>query len=188
MVTTHTALDPGLIQSAKRGDQAALGAIYDCLYPSVFRYLYYRVSDQEIAEDLAAEVFVRMVERIGTFEQRERPMLAWLYTIARNLAADHYRLQGHVDQMPLEESLIAGETYQPSQTIERRQDKDCLAKAMENLTEEQRQVILLRFVEDRDIAEVAATLGKNERAIRSLQHRALAALNREIDKERCYEP
>lgn len=180
-------IDPRLIQRAKRGDQEALGVIYDCLYPSIFRYLYYRVSDQETAEDLAADVFVRMVERIGMYEQRERPILAWLYTIAHNLVTDHYRLLGQADHLPLEERLVAGDNPQPSQTAERHQDRDCLARAMEYLTEEQRQVILLKFVEDREIAEVAMILGKNERSIRSLQHRALAALNRVIEKEHCYE-
>lgn len=184
---TDLDLDPRLIQRARQGDQAALGMIYDCLYPSVFRYIYYRVSDQETAEDLAAEVFVRMVERIGAYEQRERPILAWLYTIAHHLVTDHYRLRSKVDPLPLEESLVAGETCQPDQTADRRQDRECLVRAMACLTEEQRQVILLKFVEDRDIAEVAAVLGKNERAIRSLQHRALAALHRVIGKERCYE-
>jgi len=182
-----TGFDTRLIQHAKRGDQEALGVIYDRLYPSVFRYIYYRVSDQETAEDLAADVFVRMVERIGAYEQGGSPLLAWLYTIARNLVTDHYRFQGQANSLPLEESLVAGETIQPIQTAERRQEQDCLARALEYLTEEQRQVVLLKFVEGREIAEVAEVLGKNERAIRSLQHRALAALNRVIEKEHCYE-
>lgn len=182
-----TDLDSHLIERARQGDQDALGEIYDCLYPSVFRYIYYRVSDQEMAEDLAAEVFVRMVERIGAYQQRERPILAWLYTIARNLVTDHYRAQGLASHLPLEESLVAGETQQPAQAAERHQGQDCLARALECLTDEQRQVLLLKFIEDRGIAEVAELLGKNERAIRSLQHRALAALNRAIEKERCYE-
>ena len=182
-----TGLDTHLIQRAKHGDQEALGAIYDRLYPSVFRYIYYRVSDQETAEDLAGDVFVRMVERIGAFEQRGSPILAWLYTIARNLVADHYRLRGQTNSLPLKESLAVGETIQPSEKVDRRQKHNCLAKAMDCLTEGQRQVILLKFIEGRDIVEVAEVLGKNERAIRSLQHRALAALNRMIEKENCYE-
>ena len=182
-----TDLDSLLIQRASQGEQAALETIYDRLYPSVFRYIYFRVADQETAEDLAAEVFVRMVQRMGAYEQGEHPILAWLYTIARNLLTDHYRLQGQALHLPLEEDLIAGEINLPAQAAESHQDRDCLAKALEYLTEEQRQVIILKFVEDREIAEVAAVLGRNERAIRSLQHRALAALHRAIEKERCYE-
>ena len=182
-----TNIDSRVIQQARQGDQVALGNIYDCLYPSVFRYIYYRVSDQETAEDLAAEVFVRMVERISAYEQRELPILAWLYSIARNLVTDHYRLQDKANHLPLEERLVAGEAHQPSQIAESRLARDCLARALEYLTEDQRHVILLKFVEDRDIAEVADLLGKNERAIRSFQYRALAAMNRAIEKERCYE-
>jgi len=84
--------------------------------------------------------------------------------------------------------LVAGDTRQPAQETVRHQEQDCLALALERLTEDQRQVILLKFIEDREIAEVAEFLGKNERAIRSLQHRALAALNRVRKKEHCYEP
>lgn len=145
------------------------------------------VAAQDTAEDLAAEVFVRMVEHIRTFEPRGRPILAWLFTIARNLITDHYRLKGKTDCLPLEEGLVAGDTKQPSQEAERSQEQDCLARSLEYLTEDQRQMILLKFVEDREIAEVAEILGKNERAIRSLQHRALAALNRVIERENCYE-
>jgi RNA polymerase sigma-70 factor (ECF subfamily) len=87
----------------------------------------------------------------------------------------------------LKENLIAGETHLPSKATENRQERDCLVKAMGHLTEEQRQVILLKFMEGRETAEVAEILGKNERAVRSLQHRALAALNRVIEKESCYE-
>lgn len=180
--------NPHLIQRAIAGNQEALGVIYDTLYPSVFRYVYYRVSDQDTAEDLAAEVFARMVEHLRTFEPHGRPILAWLFTIARNLITDHYRLKGKADCLPLEEGLVAGDTSQPSQEAERHQEQDCLALALEHLTEDQRQVILLKFIEDREISEVAEVLGKNERAIRSLQHRALAALNRVMQKEHCYEP
>ena len=66
-------LDSHLFQRGRQGDPAALGEIYDCLYPTIFRYIYYRVSDQAMAEDLVAEVFVRMVERTGSYQERERP-------------------------------------------------------------------------------------------------------------------
>ena len=98
--------NPHLIHRAIARNQEALGVIYDTLYHSVFRYVYYRVLDQDTAEDLAAEVFVRMVEHIRTFEPRGHPILAWLFTIARNLITDHYRLKGKADCLPLEESLV----------------------------------------------------------------------------------
>lgn len=176
-----------LIQRARKGDSEAVAAIYAHYQRAVFTYIYYRVSDQECAEDLTADVFVRMITKLPDYIELGHPILAWLYTIARNLVIDHYRNSNERHSMPLEESLIAGEGGHPAKETEDLLAQECLAKAMQQLTEEQRQVILLKFVEDREIAEVSTILGKNERAIRSLQHRALAALHRAMQKERCYE-
>ena len=180
-------IDHRLIQRAQQGNQEALAMIYDSFYPAIFRYIYYRVSDQDCAEDLAAEVFVRMLERIDHYELRGRPFLAWLYTIAHHLVVDHYRKKSEVTMMPLEESLVAGDGFRPDQTAERLLSQEYLSKMLTHLTEDQRQVILLKFIEDYEVAEVAELMGKQERAIRSLQHRALAALNRAMEKEGCYD-
>ncbi|GAB4577296.1 MAG: hypothetical protein Fur0022_00270 [Anaerolineales bacterium] len=179
-------IDPRLIQRAQQGNQEALATIYDTYYPVIFRYIYYRVSDQECAEDLAAEVFVRMLERIDHYEVRGRPFLAWLYTIAHHLVVDHYRQQSEVNLMPLEEALVAGDGFQPVQVAERLLNQECLSKMLTHLTEEQRQVILLKFIEEYEVAEIAEIMGKQERSIRSLQHRALAALHRALEKEGDY--
>ncbi len=155
---------------------------------SVFRYIFYRVrGDQHCAEDLTADVFVRMLTKLKTYVQGDQPILAWLYTIAHNLIIDHYRKANSTPQLSLEEDLVAGDLGHPVQATDDRLAQECLAKVLKYLTEEQRQVILLKFVEDRDLGEVAALLGKNERAVRSLQHRALNALHRAMTQERCYE-
>jgi RNA polymerase sigma-70 factor (ECF subfamily) len=146
------------------------------------------VNDQPCAEDLTAEVFVRMLTKLKTYIDGDRPILAWLYTIAHNLVIDHYRGARGTPQLSLEEDLVAGDLGHPVKATEARLAQECLAKALRALTEEQRQLILLKFVDERDIREVAALLGKNERAIRSLQHRALSALHRAMTQERCYEP
>jgi RNA polymerase sigma-70 factor, ECF subfamily len=177
----------GIIQRVRQGDSEAVAAIYAHYQQAVFTYIYYRVSDQECAEDLTAEVFVRMITKFPDYIEQGHPILAWLYTIARNLVIDYYRTSKESQSMPLEESLIAGEIGHPVKETEDHLAQDCLSKAMLELTEEQRQVILLKIVEDREIAEVSTILGRNERAIRSLQHRALAALHRAMQKERCYE-
>ena len=80
--------EPCLIQQARQGDAAACAALYDRHYDAVYRYCYYHVGDVALAQDLASEVFVRMIENLATFDERGRPLLAWLYTIARNLIAD----------------------------------------------------------------------------------------------------
>lgn len=179
-----------LIQRAQKGDREAIAEIYDRYQASIFTYIYYRVSDQECAEDLAGEVFVRMIEKLPSYVHNDRPVLAWLYTIAHNLVIDHYRATDRNHPIPFQESVASHpqEDGHPAQKTEELLVQECLARAMQILTEDQRQLIQLKFIEDREIAEVAALLGRNERAIRSLQHRALAALGRAIEQERCYEP
>jgi RNA polymerase sigma-70 factor (ECF subfamily) len=177
-----------LIRLAQQGDAGACAALYDQHYDAVFRYCYYRVNDVPLAEDLASEVFVRMVEKLDTFRFRGRPLLAWLYTIARNLVTDAYRNNGRAAHLPLEQASTVSVDGEQSlvQGVDRRLSADCLASALEHLTCEQRQVILFKFIEDLNNAQVARLMNKSEGAIKSLQHRALNALRRALEKERCY--
>ena len=94
-----------LVRRAQKGDREAIAALYDCCYDSVFTYIYYRVSDQQCAEDLTTEVFVRMISVLPDYVDQGRPVLAWLYTIARNLVIDHYRSQ-KIEFMPLNDRLV----------------------------------------------------------------------------------
>lgn len=175
--------DTLLVQQALRGDQDAFIEIYERYQPNIYAFTFYRVGDAKLAEDLTAEVFVRLVEKINTFSPQGHPLLAWLYTIARNLIIDHHRHNGHLTWLPLEESLVEGDASHPAQVTERRIVYAHLLSAINRLTEDQRQVILLKFVADLSNAEVAGILGKNEGSIKSLQHRALAALRNELEKE-----
>jgi RNA polymerase sigma-70 factor, ECF subfamily len=179
--------DGDLIQRARQGDQRALVDIYERYQPSVFTYVFYRVGDQETAEDLTSEVFTRMLTNLPRYQSRGKPILAWLYTIARNLVIDHYRQNNNTRHVPLEEHIVDSEKSHPVQAAEKNLAHECLRRALKHLTEEQRQVIMLKFIESREISELVDILGKNERAIRSLQHRALVALHRMMKKERCYE-
>ena len=105
--------EAGLVQRARCGDSEAVAAIYAQYQQAVFTYVYYRVSDQECAEDLTAEVFVRMMTKLPDYIEHGQPILAWLYTIAHNLVIDHYRHSNERQDMPLEDSLIAGEGGHP---------------------------------------------------------------------------
>ncbi len=179
--------DTSLIKRAKRGDPAALEEIYEQSYPSIYTYIFYRVGSTELTEDLTAEVFVRLVDKIDTFTQRGRPILAWLYTIARNLVADHHRRAGRMDLLPLEERILPDSAKNPAQIVERHLTNEDLVVALQHLTEAQRQVILLKFFGDHSNKEVGALLDKTEGAVKSLQHRALAALRRVLEREQGYE-
>jgi RNA polymerase sigma-70 factor (ECF subfamily) len=176
-----------LIWRAKQGDQTAFAEIYTRHHDAVYTYLLYRVNDVQVAEDLTGEVFLRLVTKIDKFTYRGRPILAWLYTIARNLLVDYQRKQAQAGMLELEERLVTSDPS-PPEVAERGLTRECLIRSLKHLTEEQQRVIVHRLIEGRSNAEVANLLGKTEGAIKSLQHRALASLRRAVTKERCYEP
>ena len=170
-----------LIQRAKRGDRTAFAEIYDRHQPAIYRYIFYQVSDAATAEDLTGEVFVRLVEKIDRFTYRGRPLLAWLYTIARNLVADYHRRAAKSEPLSLDEQLVA-DAVDPETAAEHSLTQDKLTAAIVHLTEDQRQVILLKFIEGLDNETVAQTLGKTVGSVKSLQHRALGALRRILEQ------
>ncbi len=173
--------DHDLVRRAQSGDRAAFAGIYDRHYQAVYTYIFYRVSDAPLAEDLAADVFVRLVEKIHTFTPN-KPILAWLYTIARNLVIDHHRRHGRTTLVSLDDDLDA-DNDDPAAAADAHWQQAALVAALTQLTEEQRLVILLKFVEDCSNACAAAVLSKTEGAVKSLQHRALAALGRILQPE-----
>jgi RNA polymerase sigma-70 factor (ECF subfamily) len=161
--------------------------VYEKYRPSIFNYIFYRVGDSELADDLTSDVFVRLVDKYDERSRNGRPIAPWLYAIARNLVIDHQRRAGRIGWQPLDEQTAADEASNPSQQTETRLTQECLMGAIEHLTEDQRQVILLKFIEKRTNREISDLLGKSESAIKALQHRALAGLRRALEKEPCYE-
>lgn len=179
--------DRQLIKLAQQGDRSALAALYNQNQPRVYRYIAYRVGMTAVADDLTAEVFVAMVKNIGQYEYRGRPFLAWLYIIAGNIVKMHYRQQQKVAFEPLADEMIDHRTN-PADITQSRLTHEKLMAAMPHLTEGQRQVILLKFIEGFDNTEIAAMMDKTEGAIRILQHRALLALRQVLAEEVQYEP
>ncbi len=182
----HAIDERDLIRRAQEGEREAFAELYDRHYLAIYNYFYYRLGDRETAEDLTADLFVRMVEKIDRYRDRGRPFLAWLYTIARNLLTDHYRRR-RGEAVPLDD-LPLSDGKNPPTEVEHRLAVDCLHRALRHLTADQQQVIINRFLEKRSINKVAGLLGKTEGAVKAMQHRALAALRRAIEKEGCYEP
>ena len=170
-----------LIQRAKQGDPVAFAEIYERCQPLIYRYIFYQLGDAATAEDLTSEVFIRLVEKIDRFTYRGRPLLAWLYTIARNLVTDHHRRTKQVQ--PLESDMqLAADTIDVEGSVLGKLTQRRLTIAITHLTEDQRQVILLRFIEGLDNATVATMLGKSVNSIKALQHRALDSLRRILEK------
>jgi RNA polymerase sigma-70 factor (ECF subfamily) len=171
-----------LIARLKAYDDAAIRQVYRMYSDGVFRYALYQLADRAAAEDVAAEVFLRMLNTIERYEYRGVPLQAYLYRIARNLSVDHQRRSGRFSELeaaPAHKSMSAN----PATLAEQNLSWQDLRQAMGVLTEEQRQVILLKFVEGMDNKQVADVIGKNEGSVKSLQHRALAALRRTLDQQ-----
>ena len=166
-----------LIERAKRYDQRAISELYKRHVQSIYRYIYYRVGDVTVAEDLTAEVFLRALEGLAGFTYRGVPFSAWLHRIAYARVMDHFRQQARRELLPLDERLVATGKG-PQATVEARLDHEELQSAIAQLTTEQQQVVILKFVEGLSNAEVARILGKSEGAVKSLQHRALNSLQR----------
>lgn len=173
-----------LIKRAKRGEAAAFAEIYDRCQPAIYRYVFYQLHDVHAAEDVTGEVFVRLVEKIDQFTYRGHPLLAWLYTIARNLVRDYQRRTARTPTLPITEwQIVSEDAPAPEARTERKLTQRRLADAITHLTEGQRQVILLKFIEGLDNATVAQTMGKSVGAVKALQHRGLAALRRILERE-----
>lgn len=171
-----------LIQRAKQGDPIAFAEIYDQCQPAIYRYILYHVGESAVADDLTSEVFMRLVEKIDRFTYRGRPLLAWLYTIARNLITDYHR-RGQRTQSIESDKQILVDAIDVEETVEDKLAQHRVVAAISRLTEGQRQVILLRFIEGLDNATVAQALGKSINAIKALQHRGLASLRRILDQD-----
>ncbi len=169
-----------LIARAKELDSDAWTEIYQYHYPRLYAYLYHRLGHRQLAEDMAANVFLQAFERIGSFVYRGTPLSAWLFRIARNMAADHFR-RGKTTPLPLNDRDVACPESTAEEAVERAMTLEKLNLALRGLTDRQRQVLLLKFVGGLSNADVGTVMGKPEGAIKSLQHRALAALRRLLE-------
>jgi len=173
----------GLVERAKAYESEALSELYRRHAEAIFRYIYRRVGNRSVAEDLVGEVFVRALEDLPSYRNTGAPFGAWLYRIAHARVVDHYRRQKVRQNRPLDEHLPADERTNPDH-LAIKNEATCQAwEALMHLTDEQQQVISFRFIAEYSIAEIARMLGKTEGAVKALQHRGLASLRRLLEKE-----
>ncbi|MFQ5942701.1 MAG: RNA polymerase sigma factor [Anaerolineales bacterium] len=169
--------EQALVSQAIDGDADAFGTLYTRHLDAIYRYVFFRVSDVPLAEDLTEEVFVRAWTALPNYEPRGHRFTSWLYRIARNLVVDHYRKQSSrasEDDTGMEN--LPDPQILPEDQIANQQDLASLARAVQQLGDDEQHVIILRFVEGLSHREVAEVIGKSEGASRVIQHRALEAL------------
>jgi RNA polymerase sigma-70 factor (ECF subfamily) len=172
-----------LVERAQAGEAEAFGLIYDRYMDTVFRFIYFRVGNRQLAEDLTADTFLRALKRIGSFTWQGRDLGAWLVTIARNLVADHfksgrYRLEVTTGDVLDADREDRGPEGSPEAAVVDHITNVTLLAAVKQLNPEQQECIVLRFLQGFSVAETAQAMGKNEGAIKALQYRAVRALAR----------
>jgi RNA polymerase sigma-70 factor (ECF subfamily) len=169
-----------LVDRAQQGDRAALEELYLIHFDRIYSYLHMSVGNRHDAEDLTTQTFLKMLESIGRFRWQSAPFSAWLFRIAHNLAMDHFRSRRR--WQPEEDVPEPPGSEEPSAELAAMQaiGRESMLELIEKLSPEQQQVLTLKFVFNFPNADVAKILDKTEGAIKSLQHRALASLQKQI--------
>ncbi len=181
--TAQTADLRRLVEFAQQGDREALEALYLLHFDRIYSYLHMSVGNRHDAEDLTTQTFLKMLEAIGRFRWRSAPFSAWLFRIAHNLAMDHFRATKRwqpEEEVPEPEGAEASSAEDDAlQSIGRRS----MLELIENLSHDQQQVLTLKFVFNFSNGEAATILGKTEGAVKSLQHRALTSLQKQVARD-----
>lgn len=169
-----------LVARAQAGDTDAFAQLYDTYSKKILTYLRYHLNGRaEMAEDLASDVFLKAMEKLHTYQFSGVPFSAWLYRIAHNRLIDYLRAQSKKQGVSLDECFAVDDPA-AEQALDQTLTNQQLDGAFSGLTDEQRQVITLRFLYDRSIADTAHLMRKNEDAIKQLQVRALRNMRKAL--------
>jgi RNA polymerase sigma-70 factor, ECF subfamily len=166
-----------IVKNAQNGNKRAITELYEHYKPTIYRYLYYRMGEKQLAEDMTTEVFIKVIKSIHRYRLNHSPFQAWLFCIARNLAIDYFRIHKTRLQVELSDILVA-EHEKTEAIVERRLTFQQLHTGLLKLTSDQCDVIVMRFLAEMPINEVALTLNKSVGAVKALQVRGLQALQR----------
>jgi RNA polymerase sigma-70 factor, ECF subfamily len=192
MARSTSAVDSGsdeFIALAAAGDREAFGRLYERHAVRVFRHAYFLTSDVSLAEDLTAQTFLKALEAIGRYEDRGVPFIAWLLRITVNLAINHRKALKNGIHAQLPEQIVDNDALNsPEQSCTIKSEGERVWTKVRELPLEQRQVIVMRFMEDLPYSDVAAVLGKSIGAVRVIQFRALHNLRNLLREEQSAEP
>ena len=169
-----------LVDRAKEGDADAFGGLYDRFQPEILRYLIVRVRDRDVAEDIAQQVFLKAWQAIPRYQHRGAPFRAWLYRMAHNQMVDHFRTRRPTTDL---EGVDLPEESEAEARLLTAETNGALREALERLSEDHRQVLVLRFLMEKSAREIGEIMGRKEVTVRGLQMRALQALRREIETQ-----
>jgi RNA polymerase sigma-70 factor (ECF subfamily) len=169
----------GLVKKAKTRDPDAFGMLYDEYVDQIFRYVYYKVGNLTESQDLTGQTFLKAFENIDSYEMRDVAFSSWLYRIAHNLVVDFFRRESKRESVPIDDQPPTASTRgNPVESVLADLESERLYKAMHKLTHNQREVLVLKFIDNLSNAQVAEIMGISVGAVKSTQKRGLLALNR----------
>ncbi len=172
-----------LDEQAKRFDPQRLGALHDQLYPAIFRYVSYRLQDQQLCEDITSEVFVRLLDASQRRSNKIKDVRAWVFGTASNLINDHFRQKYRRKFEDLDDHQDLPAEHSTEGSVDSVLTMREISWAIRKLTPDQQNVIALRFSQDLSLEETAAIVGKSVNAVKVLQFRALAAMRRILEEK-----
>jgi RNA polymerase sigma-70 factor, ECF subfamily len=175
-----------LVHQAQSGSSEAFAQLYDAYLQRVYRYVFFRVSDEQTAEDLSSMVFLKAWEGLERYQMNGSPFVAWLYTIAHNTVIDHYRTRK--ESVGLDEVVpLASADESLDDQVAVNFDLQTMRDVLQILNEEQQQVLTLRFIAELSTEHIAEIMGKREGAVRALQMRALQMMAKHMQERKCHE-
>ncbi|MDD2654844.1 MAG: sigma-70 family RNA polymerase sigma factor [Candidatus Omnitrophica bacterium] len=164
-----------LISRAKEGDSSSFGVLYDHYLSRIYRFIYVKVASREDAEDISHQVFLNAWQNMPRYKSKGFPFSSWLYEIARNQVIDYYRTRKEsVSVDDIDPDSMSEEAH--GETLNTELDLERIMKKLRTMKSEYQDVLILRFVEDMSLKEVASALNKTEGAIKLIQHRAVSTL------------
>ena len=174
---TADPIDEGQLVEQAKTDPDAFGQLYEMYVEKIYNYVYYRIGNQQDAEDLTAKVFHRALNHIPNYNNKGVPFAAWLYRIAHNLVANWHRDNKRRKVVALEQVSLSGDKEEnPHKAAERTNERELLLAAIQQLPPERQQLLMLKFVERMSNADIGRLMGRSEGAIKSLYHRTLVSL------------
>lgn len=172
-----------LVEQARKGDQDAFSALYEKYYDQIYRYVYFKCGSRSDAEDITGQVFLKMLEAIHSFKWKGHPFTSWLYRIAHNQIIDNFRRKNRSQTIPFESvnDQVGIDSADIDRVVSINVTMAAVWKAMDGLTDLQREVISLRFGSGLSIDETASAVGRNGNAVKALQHAGLKKLRQIMD-------
>lgn len=169
-----------LVKKAQQGEKASYGEIYNLFIKKIYRFIYYSVNEKQLAEDLTQNTFLKAWISLGNFSFGKGTFQAYLFTIARNLVIDYQRRK---KELSIDENWDISSADNLEDQIEKEEEKEKVKMILDNLEDDERRLIILRYFEELEFEEIAQVLNKNSGTLRVRVHRILKKLKDKLEEK-----